>query len=329
MGAEVHGYALQPPTDQNLFDVARVKGILASHTPADIRDYETLACALRDARPEIVFHLAAQALVRDSYQRPIETYAVNVMGVVHVLEAVRATPGVKAVVNVTSDKCYENLEWTRAYREDQPMGGYDPYSSSKGCSELITAAYRRSFLAGAGVAVATARAGNVIGGGDWAADRLVPDILRALDSATTLTVRSPGAIRPWQHVLEPVLGYLALAEHLHTAGDSFAEAWNFGPAEEDARTVGWIVEHLTSRYPTLSWACDTSVQPHEANYLKLDSSKARSRLAWRACWSLETALDKTLDWHMAWRSGRDMHAETVAQIDEFMTAHVQVGCDAV
>jgi CDP-glucose 4,6-dehydratase len=266
--------------------------------------------------------MAAQALVRYSYQNPVETYGVNVMGVVHLLEAVRTVGGVSAVVNVTTDKCYENREWLWAYREIEPLGGHDPYSSSKGCAELVSAAYRNSFLAEAGVAVATARAGNVIGGGDWAADRLLPDFLRAIDSGAALTIRSPGAIRPWQHVLEPLSGYLTLAERLYMDGAAFAEPWNFGPADEDAQTVGWIVAHLASRNPGMEWHCDPAAQPHEAGYLKLDSSKARTRLQWMPRWRLPAALDNTLAWHQAWRSGQDMREQTLAQIDQYLNENV-------
>jgi CDP-glucose 4,6-dehydratase len=329
MGARVHGYALPPPTDPNLFEVARIQDTLASHTFGDVRDYDALARSLVGARPEVVFHLAAQPLVRDSYRRPLETYAVNVMGTVHVLEAVRVAEGVKAVINVTSDKCYENREWPWGYREHDPMGGHDPYSSSKGCSELATAAYRRSFLADAGVAVATARAGNVIGGGDWGAHRLLPDFFRALDAGTPLAIRSPQSIRPWQHVLEPVAGYLALAEHLHRDGVPFAEPWNFGPGEEDAQSVEWIVDYMAAREPGSSWRRESTPQPHEASCLRLDSGKARARLAWRPRWRLETALDKTLDWHAAWRSGQDMQATTRSQIHEYVTGPVQAGYGAV
>ena len=318
MGAEVYGYALQPPNEPGFFTVAGVENSMASSTIADIRDYEKLLSAITAARPEIVLHLAAQALVRYSYQHPVETYGVNVMGVVHLLEAVRTIGGVKAIVNVTTDKCYENREWPWGYRENEPMGGHDPYSSSKGCAELVSAAYRNSFFAESGIAIATARAGNVIGGGDWAGDRLLPDFLRAIDSGSTLTIRSPGAIRPWQHVLEPLSGYLTLAERLFLGGAAFAEPWNFGPADEDAQTVGWIVEHLALRNPGMTWHCDTSSQPHEANYLKLDSSKARTRLMWKPRWCLPTALDKTVAWHQKWRSGQDMRATSLAQIGEYM-----------
>ena len=317
LGAEVHGYSLSPPTTPNLFSVARIGEGMASSTIADIRDFEQLAVSVQRAQPEIVFHLAAQPLVRYSYQNPAETYAVNVMGVVNLLETVRAAAGIKAVINVTTDKCYENREWPWGYRENEALGGHDPYSSSKGCAELVTAAYRNSFLAGAGIALATARAGNVIGGGDWAAERLLPDILGAVDSGTPLLIRCPKAIRPWQHVLEPLSGYLTLAERLHGDGEVFAEAWNFGPADEDAQTVSWILEQVALGNPKLAWQITTSEQPHEAMHLKLDSSKARAQLPWRPRWCLQTALSKTLDWHQAWRNGCDMRAGTLAQIDEY------------
>lgn len=319
-GAEVHGYALAPPTSPNLFTVARVDGSLASSTIADIRDAAALQATFQAVRPHIVFHLAAQALVRQSYREPVDTFSTNVMGVVNVMEAVRSVGGVRALVNVTTDKCYENREWPWAYREIEAMGGHDPYSASKGCAELVTAAYRASFLKEAGVAVATARAGNVIGGGDWAEDRLLPDIFRALDARCALPVRSPHAVRPWQHVLEPLSGYLALAEALVGGSGDLAEAWNFGPAEDDARSVGWIVEHLASRLPDLVWQVDAAPQPHEAHYLKLDSSKARSRLCWRPRWRLSEALDRTLQWHQAWRGGVDMRAFSLGQIAEYAAA---------
>ena len=320
MGAEVHGYALQPPTEPNLFTVANLQGRLASSTIADIRDASSLTQAMRVAQPDIVFHLAAQPLVRYSYVEPVETYAVNVMGTVSLLEAVRQSPSVKAVVNVTTDKCYENREWVWPYRENEAMGGFDPYSSSKACSELVTAAYRRSFLEPAGINLASARAGNVIGGGDWADDRLVPDFLRALDSEQVLTIRSPQATRPWQHVLEPLSGYLVMAEKLFSEGKDYAEAWNFGPEEMDARPVQWIVEYLCSQVPGAAWQCDASPQPHEANTLKLDSSKAKALLGWRPRWNLQTALGMTLAWHQAWKQGSDMAAASVQQIREFEAA---------
>lgn len=316
MGAEVHGYALSAPTNPNFFTVCQIQNLMKSSTVADIRDGAALTQAMQESRPEIVFHIAAQPLVRYSYTAPVETYAVNVMGTVNLLEAVRQTSGVRAVLNVTTDKCYENKEWIWPYREDEAMGGHDPYSSSKGCSELVATAYRRSFLDSAGIYLATARAGNVIGGGDWAVDRLIPDFLRALDSGQGLTIRSPSAVRPWQHVLEPLSGYLMLAERLYKEGKAFAEAWNFGPDESDARPVGWIVDHLCKETPGSVWRCDTAPQPHEAHYLKLDSSKAKARLGWRPRWNLEFALGRTLAWHRAWKSGADMVAASLAQIRE-------------
>lgn len=319
LGAEVHGLALDPPTQPNLFDVARVAETLASHTVADIRDFAAVRAAVAAAAPDVVFHLAAQPLVRYSYAHPVETYAVNVMGTVHLLEAVRSAGTVKALVNVTTDKCYENREWVWSYRETEPMGGHDPYSSSKGCSELVTSAYRRSFLQAAGTATATARAGNVIGGGDWSLDRLVPDCLRAIDTGETLVLRSPEAIRPWQHVLEPLSGYLALARALREGLTEAADGWNFGPADDDARTVGWIVEHVGSRCAAMRWVHDPTPQPHEAETLKLDSSKARRRLGWRPRWRVEAALDRTVEWHLAWRAGQDARVTTLAQIEQYVT----------
>ena len=320
LGAEVHGYALPPPTDPNLFSVANVSQGLGGSTIADIRDADRLSQAMRAAQPDIVFHLAAQPLVRHSYAEPVETYATNVMGTVNLFEAARKTPSVKAIVVVTSDKCYENREWVWPYREDEPMGGYDPYSSSKACAEIVAAAYRRSFLDAAGVGVASARAGNVIGGGDWAADRLIPDFFRALDAGQTLVIRAPNAVRPWQHVLEPLSGYIALAERLFTDRGAFAEAWNFGPGDGDARPVGWIVERLTVARPGASWRLDENPQLHEANYLKLDSSKARAHLGWQPRWNLQAALQKTMEWHQAWRDRRDMNEFTLAQIAAYQAA---------
>jgi CDP-glucose 4,6-dehydratase len=320
LGAEVHGYALNPATEPNLFTVASVAESLASSTIADIRDASALEKAMQSSQPDMVFHLAAQPLVRYSYAEPVETYATNVMGIVNLFEAVRKTPSVLAVINITTDKCYENKESLRPYTEDDAMGGYDPYSSSKGCSELVTAAYRRSFLADAGVSVATARAGNVIGGGDWSEDRLIPDFLRAIDKNQPLVIRSPNAIRPWQHVLEPLAGYLLLAESLYTQGEKFAQGWNFGPSDEDAQSVAWIVEKLIATMPNASWEMDEQPQLHEANYLKLDSSKARTQLGWQPRWNLETALEKIVGWHQAWHNKKDMRKFSLDQIAAYQMA---------
>lgn len=317
LGAKVHGYALNPPTEPSLFKVANIEQILASHTIADIRDYETLFKTISSIQPDIVLHLAAQPLVRKSYLDPVETYSTNVMGSVNLFEAIRKTASVKAVVNVTTDKCYENQEWPWPYREYEPIGGHDPYSSSKGCSELVTSAFKRSFFSESGVALASARAGNVIGGGDWAEDRLIPDFLRAIQTNQTLSIRSPNAIRPWQHVLEPLSGYITLAEKLFTVGDKFASAWNFGPNEDDAKPVSWIVDKLVSANQGVTWNVDQNPQPHEANYLKLDSSKAKSLLQWQPKWRLTQALDKIIEWHNAWQQKADMQIVCEQQIQEY------------
>jgi len=319
MGSELHGLALNPPTTPALFDEARVGAGMQS-TIGDIRDYDTVLARMKYCQPDIVIHMAAQPLVRYSYQAPIETYATNVMGTVHVLEAARHVGTVKAIVNVTTDKCYENKEWLWGYREDEPMGGYDPYSNSKGCSELVTSAYRRSFFHESNVAVASARAGNVIGGGDWATDRLIPDILSAFEKSKPVTIRNPHATRPWQHVLEPLSGYLVLAEQLYIEGQVFAEGWNFGPRDEDARSVQWIVEHMVEAWGNgASWQMDATNQPHEANYLKLDISKARARLNWSPTWSLRTALEKITDWHQCWLNKGDVQSKCLEQITNYQT----------
>jgi CDP-glucose 4,6-dehydratase len=279
----------------------------------DLREPDDVDHAVAAARPEVVFHLAAQALVRRSYRAPLETFLTNVQGTVHLLDAVRRVDGVRAVVSVTSDKCYENDGSDRDFCESDPMGGHDPYSCSKGCAELVTAAYRRSFLAERGVAVATARAGNVIGGGDWAEDRLIPDFLRAIDRGEELVIRSPGATRPWQHVLGPVDGYLRLAERLHEGGERFAAGWNFGPPRADARPVREVVERLCADFPGARWRIDASPQPHEAGFLSLDSAKASGQLGWSPRWGIDEAIRRTAEWHRAWRAGRDMRAFTLEQ----------------
>lgn len=319
MDAEVYGYALEPTSESNFYSAAEVSMGMANSVIGDIRNAEKLSQAMQFAKPEIVFHLAAQPLVRYSYKEPIETYEVNVMGTVHMLESVRATSSVKVVVNITTDKCYENREWEWGYRENEAMGGIDPYSSSKGCAELVTSAYRQSFLEPAGIALASARAGNVIGGGDWADDRLIPDFLRAMDAGETLKIRSPRSTRPWQHVLEPLSGYLLLAEQLYSNDSGYAEAWNFGPADEDARPVEWIIERMAEMRKDVNWYSDEEPQPHEANYLKLDSSKAHNKLNWKPRWKLQTALQKTLEWHEAWRDNEDMKSITLSQINDYQS----------
>lgn len=317
MGAELRGIALTPPTTPALFDVACVAQGM-DHRVADIRDYETIRSLVTEFKPEILIHMAAQPLVRLSYRQPIETYATNVMGTVHVLEAARHAGSVRAIVNITTDKCYDNKEWAWGYREDEAMGGHDPYSSSKGCAELVSSAYRKSFLAEAGIAMATARAGNVIGGGDWAQDRLVPDTLLALEKGQPVQIRNPHATRPWQHALEPLSGYLLLAEKLHQQGQAFAEGWNFGPRDEDTRPVQWIVERLCQAWGKgASWQQQPGNHPHEANYLKLDISKAKQRLNWTPRWSLEQALEHITDWHQAWLEDQDMQAMCLQQIYQY------------
>jgi CDP-glucose 4,6-dehydratase len=317
LGVELGGLALAPATEPSLFNVARVGEGMQS-TIGDIRDLDTVVRTMQAFQPDIVIHMAAQPLVRLSYSQPVETYATNVMGTVHVLEAVRRCSTVRCVVAVTTDKCYENREWEWGYRENEPMGGHDPYSNSKGCAELVTSAYRRSFLQKSGVALASARAGNVIGGGDWASDRLVPDILRAFERGEPVVIRNPNSTRPWQHVLEPLSGYLTLAQQLWSGEPEFADGWNFGPRDEDAQPVMWIVERLARAWGEgAGWQLDLGEHPHEAHYLKLDISKARHRLGWQPRWSLDTALSKITHWHRAWRSQQDMRQACLEQITQY------------
>jgi CDP-glucose 4,6-dehydratase len=325
LGADVRGYSLSPSTDPSLFATARVSAVV-DDIRGDIRDPLTLDAAMQSFAPEVVFHMAAQPLVLASYQDPILTYETNVIGTARVLEAVRGTPSVRAAVVVTTDKCYENLERDVAYRETDPLGGYDPYSSSKACAELVSAAYRQSFFSSAkhpeqNVALATARAGNVIGGGDWSPDRLLPDLVGGFLSGAPVRIRRPQAIRPWQHVLDPLHGYILLAEHLLAPDPAqatrFATAYNFGPSQSDARPVEWIADAMTRLWGDgASWVLEDPNAPsvHEASYLKLDASRARNELAWTPHLHLETALEWLVQWYRAWHSGADMHAFTLAQI---------------
>jgi CDP-glucose 4,6-dehydratase len=341
LGARVTGFSVNGTTRPSLYELARVGEDMQS-IEGDVRDEEAVSAALAAAAPEVVIHMAAQSLVRRSFAEPRETFQTNVMGTVNVLDAVR-THGddVRAVVNVTSDKCYENREWEWGYREDEPMGGHDPYSSSKGCAELVTAAFRRSFFGGASATspargngqggagqvvahhparVASARAGNVIGGGDWGPDRLVPDVMRAALADEVVRIRNPNSIRPWQHVLNPLSGYLTLAQALWDSPEH-ACGWNFGPVEEDARPVGWIVEHIARLWPgQLRWEFDDGPHPHEARYLKLDSSRAHARMGWRPLVGLDAALEATVAWYQQLRDGADMHAVTLGQIETFAYA---------
>jgi CDP-glucose 4,6-dehydratase len=317
LGVKVKGYALEPPTCPSLFNVARVHEGMASEI-GDIRDIHQLTKSMVAFDPDIVIHFAAQPLVRYSYHAPVETYSTNVMGTVHVLEAVRQCKNVRAIVNITTDKCYENKEWLWGYRENEPMGGFDPYSSSKGCAELVTSAYRRSFLKDAGIGLASARAGNVIGGGDWAQDRLIPDILKAFENGEQVLIRNPHSIRPWQHVLEPLSGYLILAQSLYTQPDSYAEGWNFGSNDEDAKPVEFIVKRLAEIWgDNATWALDNNINPHEANYLKLDCSKAKARLNWKSKWPLDEALNRIVEWQKYYQQGVDMQSVTFAQIANY------------
>ena len=321
LGAEVTGLALAPPTNPSLFERASLASRI-NHIEGDIRDSATVAAVIRDAAPDAVFHLAAQSLVRYSYDHPLETFATNVMGTAHLLDACRGSV-VKAFVCVTSDKCYENREWERPYREDDPMGGHDPYSSSKGCAELVTASYRKSFfpaaaMAQGGMGLASVRAGNVIGGGDWATDRLVPDLVRAFESGVAPQIRSPDAVRPWQHVLEAIGGYLMIADRLLAGDQAVADAWNFGPADDDTRPVSWIVDQMRAAWGGTHEAVPFSgAVPHEAGVLKLDCTKAREELGWSPSLPLTEALDWIVDWHKSVNAGADAADKALDQIDAY------------
>ena len=317
MGAVLTGLSLPPNTAPSLFECARVEKGMTS-VIGDIRDYATVKRVFDECHPEIIFHMAAQPLVRLSYEDPLLTYTTNVIGTANILEATRHSSSVRSVVNVTTDKCYENREWVWGYRENDPMGGYDPYSSSKGCAELLTNAYRHSFFSKEKIAVATARAGNVIGGGDWSKDRLIPDIFSAFDAGRAVTVRNPHAIRPWQHVLEPLSGYLMLAEKLSSSELGFDEAWNFGPQDDGACSVQVLLDKIINLWGDgASWVKQEGDHPHEASYLKLDISKARTGLMWEPKWNLDKALEKTVIWHKAWRAGEEMDSICLGQISDY------------
>lgn len=323
-GAELIGYSLAAPTRPSLFELAGIARGMRS-LEGDVRDLQRLDATIREHRPEIVLHLAAQPLVRESYRDPVSTYATNVMGTVHLLEAVRRAESVRAVVVVTSDKCYENREWASGYRENEAMGGFDPYSSSKGCAELVTAAYRNSFFTGgaergAKPLVASTRAGNVIGGGDWADDRLVPDVVRAFAAGRAVIIRNPHAIRPWQHALEPLHGYLMLAERLYNGEASFAEGWNFGPHDADTQSVSWIVQRLADAWGNgAAWVSDSRENPHEAHHLKLDCSKARNVLGWTPKLAIDAAIEWTVEWYRCHRAGGDLRRLTHDQIVRYQS----------
>jgi len=325
LGAVVGGYSLEPPTEPSLFRVLGLEDSI-EHRTGDIRDPKRLEDELIAFSPEIVFHLAAQPLVRLSYKEPRLTYETNVMGTLNLLEAVRSCGNVRAVVAVTTDKCYENREWVWGYRETDPMGGYDPYSSSKGCAELLAAAYRRSYFnpeqygKSHNVALATARAGNVIGGGDWALDRLVPDCVRSLAKGETITIRSPRATRPWQHVLDPLAGYLRLAERLYFDGPAFGEGWNFGPGDEGVRDVEGVVSGAIASWGGGEYRIALDADLHEAQLLKLDPSKAKARLGWSVQLSVMEAIDWSVRWYRAFTSGEDMRKLTVGQIAQYVEA---------
>jgi len=322
LGAKIKGYALKPPTNPSLYEIGHIGEILNS-VIADVRDRETLTKEICEFQPEIVIHMAAQSIVRVSYKNPVETYSTNVIGTVNLFEAVRKCNTVRVVINVTTDKCYENREWIWPYRENEPMGGYDPYSNSKACSELITASYRYSFFnpqeySKHGVAIATARSGNVVGGGDWAPDRLVPDCIRSLLKGERILIRNPQAIRPWQHVLDPLYGYLILAQKLFKEGPVFGEPWNFGPEDRDAQTVEWLVNKICALWGEgASYEIDQRNHPHEANYLKLDCSKAKHRLKWYPKWNLEKAIEKVVEWVRAYKRGDNIKEICIKQIDEY------------
>lgn len=316
LGANVNGYSLEVKSNPNFFSETNLEEKLSSSVINDIENFEPLAKALLLAKPSVVIHMAAQPLVRASYNLPVKTFKTNVIGTVNLLEACRKVSSVEAILIITSDKCYENKENMNSYSENDRLGGFDPYSSSKACAEIVTSAYRNSFLKEIGIKIATTRAGNVIGGGDWSTDRLIPDIFRASVSNKELIIRNPNAIRPWQHVLEPLSGYLILAEKLVTDSDNFSGAWNFGSHKKDSKKVSWIIDYFSKKIP-IKWNIDSKQHLHEANLLLLDSSKARLKLGWKPRWSIKKALDETLDWHKAWQEKQNLANVSINQINSY------------
>lgn len=317
LGANVHGYSLNPNPGSSFFKATNLEDRLSSSIIGDIRDLDKISTSIKKSKADILIHMAAQPIVRSSYQDPIETFSTNVIGTANVLESIRQSETVRAIVNITTDKCYENKEWTKPYKEDDRLGGHDPYSASKACAEIVSSAFHKSFLKENNQFIASVRAGNVIGGGDWAIDRLIPDFFRSIDSGEILMIRSPDSIRPWQHVLEPLYGYLLIAENLFKNGDSYSGAWNFGPRDEDSKSVKWIVEKLCELYPNSDWSVDDNPHPHEAVQLKLDSTKAIKNLNWSPQWNIENALYKTVEWHKSCKDDTDMEKLTDSQIIEY------------
>jgi CDP-glucose 4,6-dehydratase len=316
LGVEVKGYSLVPPTTPSLYEEAKVDLVIDSQI-GDIRDQDKLHRSMVGFNPDILIHMAAQPLVRYSYDIPIETYEVNVIGTAKVLEVARSCANLKVIINITTDKCYENDKRSSGYNEDDPMGGYDPYSSSKGCAELITSAYRRSFLQKQGVGLSSVRAGNVIGGGDWAKDRLIPDILKSFEKGESVVIRNPKATRPWQHVLEPLSGYLVLAQKMYHNQDKYSEGWNFGPNNQDVKPVDWILDEMMKKWPNSSWSAEKGNHPYEAELLQLSILKAKSKLGWKPVWRLSCALEKIVKWHKAWLNKENMQSICLSEIEDY------------
>jgi CDP-glucose 4,6-dehydratase len=320
LGAKVTGYSLNPLSSPSFFKLVDLKNVIQSSIIGDVRNFSLLDESIQKSNPSIIFHLAAQPLVRKSYDEPINTFTTNVIGTANLLEASRNLKSVEAIINITTDKCYENQEIDRPYNESDRLGGHDVYSSSKACSELVTSAYRNSFFNATSVKLASARAGNVIGGGDWAEDRLIPDFFRAIDNGEVLRIRSPQAIRPWQHVLDPLSGYIILAEKLVSNNYNFSEAWNFGPENSNAQTVSWVLDRLSNKMKNNGWKKDMTKNYHEANLLKLDISKAKSKLGWKPQWSLEDAIDFTVNWYNAFKNNDDMQKISINQIKSYQSS---------